>query len=101
MKEGDTFNLTGHDGRTCYVATILRVVTLRGIPGFAIHEYESEFRISHIETGAYLPKARGDTDGEAFVLARKYDKEDLEEMIAATVRELERLRRHQSITEET
>jgi hypothetical protein len=89
VKEGDTFNLYGLDGRVCHVATVIRLVTLRGISGFAIHEYEGEFRVSHIETGAFL--ARGESDGAAFVHARKRDKDWIVNSIEKTKRELARL----------
>lgn len=72
-KEGDTFNLTGHDGKPCRTVEIIRTVVLAGIPGFAIHKYESDdgeesYRVSHIETGTFI--AEGGFDGEAFTRAR-------------------------------
>lgn len=90
MSDETHINLTGPDGRTCDIVPILRHVTLRGLPGFCIHEYKGEYRVSHIETGAYL--SRGGTDGEAFVYARRFDKEDLERKIDSTRQELIRLR---------
>lgn len=86
--------LRGYDGRVFATVPILRTVTLRGIPGFCIHQYITddginEYRVSHIETGVYLTRAA--TDGEAFVIARRYSKEEIEHRIIRTRRELERL----------
>ena len=83
-------NIRGKDGRVIESLPILRTVTLRGIPGFCIHAYMGEYRVSHIETGGYL--CRGGTDGEAFVIARRFNKEEIEEKIANTRREQSRLR---------
>lgn len=97
MKE--TIGLRGCDGRVWVEVPILRRVTLRGIDGFCIHRYQDEekgideYRVSHIETGAYLTK--GIHDGEAFVFARRYNKEDLERMIHKTILEIESLKRLQ------
>lgn len=83
-------NLTGKDGRTCDTVPILRHITLVGIPGFCIHQAYGEYRVSHIETGAFL--SRGADDGEAFVAARRYKKQEIENKIESTRRELARLR---------
>lgn len=90
--------LRGYDGQVWDIVPILRTITLRGVPGFCIHRYITvdsldEYRVSHIETGAYLTRAS--TDGEAFVLARKFSKEEIEHKIIKTRRELERLLEHQ------
>ena len=84
-------NIRGKDGRVIESLPILRTVTLRGIPGFCIHAYMGEYRVSHIETGGYL--CRGGTDGEAFVTARtRFTKEEIVEKIANTLREQSRLK---------
>lgn len=104
MSEPTHIGLRGFDGRVFAQLLILRTVTLRGIPGFCIHRYLTddgeydEYRVSHIETGAYL--CRGKTDGEAFVAARKFDKEDIEHKIIRTRRELERLQEKQEQKQE-
>ena len=90
--------LRGFDGRVWDLVPILRTVTLRGISGFCIHKYVTdegtdEYRVSHIETGAFLTRA--DTDGEAFVKARHFSKEEIEHKIIRTRRELERLQEKQ------
>ena len=82
-------DLRGVNGLVIATVPILRTLTLRGITGFCIHEYEGEFRVSHIETGAYL--SRGSTDGEAFVIARRSSREELEIKIRTVSREIERL----------
>jgi hypothetical protein len=88
-------NIRGIDGLVFNTLPILRTITLRGIPGFCIHRYVTddgeydEYRVSHIETGAYL--TRGATDGEAFIAARRFPKEDIEHKIIRTRRELDRL----------
>lgn len=81
--------IRGSDGRVIETLPILRNIILRGVRGFCIHAYMDEYRVSHIETGAYL--SRGATDGEAFVAARRFDKDELEEKIRKTRNELTRL----------
>ncbi len=84
-------DIRGKDGRVIQSLPILRTVTLRGIPGFCIHAYgEGEYRVSHLETGGYL--CRGATDGEAFVNARRFSKNEIEEKIINTRREQARLK---------
>lgn len=89
-------DIRGKDGRVIESLPILRTVTLRGIPGFCIHAYMGEYRVSHLETGGYL--CRGVTDGEAFVIARRYNKEEIENKIAKTRTELSRLKALQTQT---
>jgi len=95
MKEEPThIEIRGHDGRVFASIPILRTITLRGVSGFCIHRYittdgDDEYRVSHIETGAFL--CAGQTDGEVFVAARRYDKESIERKVIKTRRELERL----------
>ena len=103
MNEPTHIGLRGHDGRVWDMVPILRLITLRGIPGFCIHRYitdegTDEYRVSHIETGAYLCRAA--TDGEAFVAARRYSKEEIEHKIIRTRRELERLQEKQQEQEQ-
>ena len=99
MSEPTHIGIRGFDGRVFAQLPILRAVTLRGIPGFCVHRYLTddgeydEYRVSHVETGAYL--SRGKTDGEAFVAARKFEKEEIEHKIIRTRRELERLNEKQ------
>jgi hypothetical protein len=93
MNEPTHIGIRGGDGRILETLPILRTVTLRGIPGFCIHAYKDEYRVSHLETGAYLSRAT--TDGEAFVNARRFDKEDIERKIARTREELSRLNQKQ------
>lgn len=101
MKEESThINIRGTDGRVFASIPILRLITLRGIPGFCIYRYITddgidEYRVGHIETGSYLALTRAATDGEAFVAARKYNKEELEHKIIRTRRELDRLQEEQ------
>ena len=83
-------DIRGKDGRVIQSLPILRTVTLRGIPGFCIHAYGDEYRVSHLETGGYL--CRGATDGEAFVAARRFNKDEIEEKIANTRKEQAQLR---------
>ncbi len=83
-------DIRGKDGRVIQSLPILRTVTLRGIPGFCIHAYMDEYRVSHLETGGYL--CRGGTDGEAFVNARRFSKNEIEEKITNTRREQARLK---------
>lgn len=90
MKDTETIGLRGFDGRIWCQLPILRRITLRGVEGFCIHQYEDEYRVSHIETGAYL--CRGATDGEVFVAARTFDKAELENKISRTIRELDHLK---------
>lgn len=95
--------LRGHDGLVWDTVPILRTVTLRGIPGFCIHRYITddgidEYRVSHIETGAFLCRAA--TDGEAFVIARRFSKEEVEHKIIRTRREIDRLQELRSQTQE-
>lgn len=90
MSEPTHIDIRGKDGRVIESLPILRTVTLRGIPGFCIHAYMDEYRVSHLETGSYL--CRGATDGAAFVTARRYSKEEIEEKIVNTRRELSRLK---------
>ena len=97
--------LRGYDGRVFSTVPILRLITLRGVPGFCIHRYITdegidEYRVSHIETGAYLALTRASTDGESFVAARRYSREDLEHKIIRTRRELERLQEKQQEQEQ-
>lgn len=73
LKEGDKFWLMGLDWKPLAEVTIIRVFILAGVPGFAIHEYEGWFRVSHIETGALVSEGRD--DAEAFVRARAYAKD--------------------------
>ena len=94
MSEPTYISLRGFDGRVWDTVPILRTVTLRGIPGFCIYRYPTddgtdEYRVGHMETGAYL--SRGSTDGEAFTVARKFSKEEIEHKIIHTRRELTRL----------
>lgn len=94
MSEPTHIEVRGCDGRVFDALPILRTLTLRGVPGFCIHRYFTddgidEYRVSHIETGAYL--CRGATDGEAFVSARRFDKEEIQKKIDATRKELSRL----------
>ena len=83
-------NIRGKDGRVIESLPILRTVTIKGVPGFCIHAYMGEYRVSHLETGGYL--CRGITDGEAFVIARRFSKEEIEEKVSGTRREQARLR---------
>lgn len=95
----ETIGLRGHDGRVWATIPILRRITLRGVDGFCIHRYQDsnnnidEYRVSHIDTGAYL--TRGATDGEVFVAARRFDRGELETKISRTVKELDNLKRLQ------
>lgn len=86
-------HVRGYNGKVIATFPILRCVTLRGVKGFCIHRYTDEkyddYRVSHIETGAVL--TYGDTDGEAFVRARRVNKEELEHKIIRTRREIDRL----------
>ena len=87
MQDPLTIGLRGVNGRIFTTVPILRPITLRGIPGFCIHKYMNEdhsieYRVSFVETGAYL--CAGATDGEAFVQARKFDKAELERLVAKT-----------------
>jgi hypothetical protein len=72
LKEGDKFWLMGLDWKPLAEVTIIRVLILAGVPGFAIHEYEGWYRVSHIETGSLVSEGRD--DGEAFIRARTYVK---------------------------
>jgi len=100
MSESTHIGVRGFDGRVFAQLPILRTVTLRGISGFCIHRYITsdgeydEYRVSHIETGAYLSRAA--TDGEAFVVARRFSKEEIEHKIIRTRRELDRLQEKQN-----
>ena len=89
MNEPTHIGIRGGDGRVFCNLPILRNITLRGISGFCIHQYEDEFRVSHVETGSYLTRAG--TDGEAFTQARRFDRVELESKITATRRELKNL----------
>ncbi len=93
--ESTHIEVRGCDGRVFDALPILRHVTIRGISGFCIHRYFTddgidEYRVSHLETGAYLCRAA--TDGEVFVIARRFTKEELEHKIIRTRRELDRLK---------
>lgn len=94
MSDLTHISVRGFDGRVFDLLPILRTITLRGIPGFCVHQYLTddgieEYHVSHIETGCYL--TRGLTDGEAFVAARNFSKEEIEHKIIRTRRELDRL----------
>lgn len=93
MNDPTQIGIRGRDGRVFRTVPILRAITLKGVTGFCIHEYVDrdtlEYRVSHIETGAYL--CGGMTDGEAFVHARRYDRVEIETKVNATRRELARL----------
>ena len=98
MKEPTHIEVRGYDGRVFDALPILRIVTLKGVPGFCIHRYITddgldEYRVSHIDTGAFLTRAA--TDGEAFVIARRFSKEEIEHKIIKTRREFERLLEYQ------
>ena len=85
--EATHIEVRGCDGRVFATLLILRTVTLKGIAGFCIHRYitddgTDEYRVSHTETGAYLTRAS--TDGEAFVLARRFSKEEIEHAALAS-----------------
>lgn len=49
-----TFRLRRNDGSLGPMATVVSFVTIHGISGFASHILSKRFRISHIETGAWI-----------------------------------------------
>jgi hypothetical protein len=89
MSESTHIGIRGHNGLIIEHLPILRTVTLRGIPGFCIHEYMGEYRVSHIEIGGYL--ARRATDREAFAAARRYSKEEIENRVEGCKLKLARM----------